>query len=81
MLFSKDKVDKICCMEDHCKIDYGFKILVLINMLLVRHHELLIGGGQLLTGPAVGATGGTGLLDVKHWVCCPVHPCVIHCIV
>ena len=42
------------------QIDYGFKILVLINMLLVRHHELLIGGGQLLTGPAVGATGGTG---------------------
>lgn len=50
-------------------------------MLLVRHHELLIGGGQLLPGSAVGAAGGAGLLDVEHWVGCPVHPRVIHCIV
>ena len=56
-------------------------MLVLLSVLLVGDHELLIGGGQLLPGPAVGPGGGPGLLSVEYWVCCPmcpIHPCVIH---
>ena len=54
-------------------------MLVLLRVMLVRDHELLVGGGQLLPGPAVGAGGWPCLLSIEHWVGCPIHPCVIHC--
>ena len=54
-------------------------------MLLVRDHELVIGGGRLLPGPGVGPGAGAGLLDVENRVDGPLHsaiqlvPHVIHC--
>ena len=57
-------------------------MLVLLSVMLVRDHELLIVGGQLLPGPAVcrAYCGRPSLLSVERWVVCPIiHSCIVHC--